>query len=467
MYRILFTRTPKPYIHYYYRRPILFLPVRPYHVSSIQRGEDYYKLLGVERRATKDEIKKSYRKLAMLYHPDRNKDNKEAEEKFKRMTQAYNVLSDEKQRQVYDQFGEEGLQGGGVDPFGGRSPQEFWNSFEGGFPGFGGFGFDSPFGFGGGGARRQKPTHTPNMEHVLPITLEELYSGAHRKLEFTQRIVCPTCNGNGTPKVGLDTTCATCKGTGIEVKVRKIGPGIVQQMQAQCTTCNGEGINIPKKDRCTTCDGKMVISQPKRLDVHIKPGMQSEERIYFRKEAHQSPGVIPGDVILILSETPHPVFIRKGHDLYMNHSISLIEAMGGFSIPIETPDKRKIRITVDSSSTIITNGDVKVIKGEGMPYLSQPSQKGNLYIKFNVISPTVPILDEAIIKTLETRLGQQRRRDTSRVDKEVRLLDAPVSVDFDAARRDRDKRDQEQKQERRKKTKVKDEDEGQNQCAQM
>jgi len=329
--------------------------------------------------------------------------------------------------------------------------------------------FENAFGFGGNSpTRRQKPTRTPDMEHVLPITLEELYTGAHRKLEFSQRIVCPTCNGNGTPKVGLDTTCATCKGTGIEVKVRKIGPGIVQQMQAQCTTCDGEGINIPKKDRCTACDGKMVITQPKRLDVHIKPGMQSDERIYFRKAAHQIPGATPGDVILILSETPHPVFIRKGHDLYMNHTISLIEAMGGFSIAIETPDKRKIRISVDTPSTIIANGDVKSIKGEGMPYISQPTHKGNLYIKFSVVSPSVPILDESAIKTLESRLGQQRRRDTSRVDKEVTLTDAPSSVDFEGARRDRDKRDQDQKQDRRKKTKPRDEEEGQqNQCAQM
>jgi len=302
---------------------------------------------------------------------------------------------------------------------------------------------------------------------VLSIPLNEFYNGAIRKVEFSQKVICTTCHGSGTPKVGFDSNCSQCKGTGVEMKIRKLGPGMIQQSQQECSQCGGKGTFIPKKDRCTTCDGQGIVTQSKRLEVNIKPGMNPGERIYFRKEAHQSPGATSGDVILILSEAPHPTYIRRGADLFMTQNISLVESLGGFSIPLETLDKRRIKIKLDPNSHIIANGEVKLIKGEGMPLQSIPSQKGNLYIKFNLTFPKTAILDDKSAKNLETQLGQKRRQDTSG-DKEVILQDTTGSTgnfDFEAYRKEQERRDQEIKYQRRKKSK--EDEEGQPQCTQM
>jgi len=453
--------------------PRPYAPSRAFHASSRLQKEDYYELLGVPRGSTQQEIKKAYHKLALKYHPDKNKGNKEAEEKFKRMTMAYNVLSDEKQRQLYDQYGEEGLNAGG-DPFHGMSPDEFlsdlFNNF-GGFPGggFPGGGFPGGgFGFPGGMNQRKKPSRTPDLEHVISITLNDFYTGITRKLEFNQKVLCATCNGNGTTKVGLDSQCGQCKGRGFEMKTRKVGPGMIQQYQQECSQCHGEGIFIPKKDRCPSCDGRMIVTQAKRIDVVVKPGMSSGEQIVLRREAHQAPGATTGDVIITVEEIPHSTFIRKGNDLYMTQNINLAEAMGGFSFIVETLDKRQLRIATEPKGNMISSGDVKVIKGEGMPYISNPSHKGNLYVKFNVTFPSIPILDEQAIKMLEGHLGQKRRAISAPGDKLATLSNTDSKYDFDALRKEQERNEQ-QKRRNRKSARMEEEQEGggRPQCAQM
>eukprot|EP01125_Pyxidicula_operculata_P018632 TRINITY_DN6630_c0_g1_i2.p1 TRINITY_DN6630_c0_g1~~TRINITY_DN6630_c0_g1_i2.p1 ORF type:complete len:465 (-),score=132.89 TRINITY_DN6630_c0_g1_i2:87-1481(-) len=440
--------------------------------SSRMTWADYYDLLGVSKSASQDEIKKAYRKLAMKYHPDRNKNNKEAEEKFKQISQAYSVLSDDKQRKMYDQFGEDGIKGmgGGGDPFGGMSPEEFFRQAFGGFGGGGGGPFDG-FDFGGfgfGGEKQRKPTRTPDIEHVLEVTLEELYTGVLRKVEFNKKVICNTCKGKGTTK-SMDTKCGKCRGQGVEVHLHQLGPGMVQQVQRQCTQCGGEGTYIPPKDRCSPCSGKGTVKQALNLEVKIDPGSQPGEVIVFPKEAHQAPDQTPGDVRFVIIEKEHPKFFRKGVDLYTTHDLSLTEALGGFSFSIELPNKKKVRITTDKSGKVIAPGDIKVIKGEGMPYKSNPSQRGNLYIKFNVETPKAQFLDEDTIQLLETKLGQKHNFDTSRVDHEMKLVDLPpgskLQFDVEEHKRERE-RQQEQFTRQKSKKKQQQQDQGP-QCAQM
>jgi DnaJ family protein A protein 2 len=415
--------------------PYLFLRKTPFHTSrpSLKAApteeKDYYKILGVERNASKEDIKKSYRKLALQYHPDRNKGNKEAEEKFKRMTQAYTVLSDDKQRQMYDQFGEEGLQGGG-DPFGGMRPEDIFNNIFGNFGGFGGF---NPF-----GNENVKPSRTPDIAHTMNVPLSEFYTGASRKLEFNQRIICPTCNGSGTNKPGVDTKCRVCNGSGVETRMRKMGP-LLQQLQTQCSSCNGEGIVIPKESRCAVCNGKFIISKPKQLEVKIKPGMQNGEKIIFRKEAHQSPGVTPGDVIVTLHETSSSPFVRIGSDLFYTCNINLSESLGGFSFPLEHLDKRILNIRTDPKGNIISHGSTSVIRGEGMPYYHNPTQHGNLYMKFNVTPPKAQLLDEDLLQIIQSKLSEKRRKDKAPSGKDV-VLSESANINMDQLRKAEEER---------------------------
>jgi len=245
---------------------------RNFFKSPILFGQDYYQILGVERNSSQDEIKKAYRKLAMKYHPDKNKGNKEAEEKFKSISSAYSVLSDEKQKNIYDQFGEEGLNGAGFDPMGGMDPTDFFSQV---FRDFGGGGMGDPFGgFGFGG--RQQPTHTQDMSHTIRVKLEDVYKGVTKQLEFNKKIICSTCKGIGSPNKSAVKKCATCKGSGVETIVRQVGPGMIQQQNITCRSCKGAGESIPKDQICGTCSGKKTIKSPKKLDIEINTGINND-----------------------------------------------------------------------------------------------------------------------------------------------------------------------------------------------
>jgi DnaJ family protein A protein 2 len=237
---------------------------------------------------------------------------------------------------------------------------------------------------------------------------------------------------------------------------------MVQQTQAQCSACNGEGIVIPKTDRCITCNGRFVISRPKQLEIKIKPGMHSGEQIVFKRESHQSPGVTSGDVIVTLQEVPSGSFVRIGNDLLYNVNINLSESLGGFSFPLETLDKRILNIRTDPKGNIISSGSTKIIRGEGMPYLHSPSQKGNLYIKFNVTIPQANMLDEETMKIIQSKLAEKRRITTAS-GKEILMTESAIPPNFDAMRREEDRRDEELKY---KKRKHKD-DEGMVNCSQQ
>lgn len=276
----------------------------------------YYDTLGVKPDASDSELKKAYRKLALKFHPDKNPDGAEQFKKIsqvlifynshglrKKFFKAYEVLSDEKKRRLYDQGGEEALQGGG----GGEG---FHNPFD---------VFDMFFGGGGGqrGERRVKPT-----VHSLRVSLETLYKGATKKLKISRTATCKLCNGRGGPE-GASKECTDCRGRGIKVRVMRMGP-MVQQVQSHCETCNGEGNIFSEKDRCKKCYGKRQYKEEEVIEVIIKPGMRDGEKITFEGKGDNVVGIDkPGDLVIVIDETEHQYFVRKNDNLIIQHTIEV------------------------------------------------------------------------------------------------------------------------------------------------
>jgi len=260
-----------------------------------------YDILGVSPEASENDLKKAYRKLALQYHPDKNPD---AGDKFKEITAAYEVLNDPKKREAYDQYGEKGLTENG----GFAGAEDLFSALFGGGGGF--------FGGGGGGRGRERERRGKDVPHQLKVSLEDLYRGKTSKLALQKTVICAECDGVGGKK-GSVKTCDPCNGKGVTIRLRQLGPGMVQQVQQVCSECGGEGETIKEKDRCKNCKGKKVEAQRKVLEVHVDKGMKDGQKITFSGEGDQTPGVIPGDVIIILEEKSHPIFKRKNQDLIM------------------------------------------------------------------------------------------------------------------------------------------------------
>jgi len=325
----------------------------------------YYDELGVKPTATPDELKKAYRKLALKYHPDKNPDEGE---RFKHISQAYEVLSNEDKRKVYDQGGEQALKEGGGGGGGGMfsSPMDIFDMFFGG-------------GRGRGRERRGK-----DVVHQLNVTLADLYNSRTRKLALQKHIICPKCSGVGGKKP--PETCTSCKGSGREVRIQQLAPGMVTQIQTTCGECRGAGERINAKDRCKHCEGKKVVQERKILEVTVEKGMADGHKIEFSGEGDQEPNIEPGDIIIVLDEQEHPIFKRKGNDILMTMNITLVEALCGFQKAITTLDNRTIVIS-QIPGEVIKHECVKFVPNEGMPHYKAPDMKGRLIIIFEITFP--------------------------------------------------------------------------------
>jgi DnaJ family protein A protein 2 len=388
--------------------------IKSFHTSAkvAAKKEDFYTMLGVGRNATSEEIKKAYRTLAMKYHPDRNPDPV-TQEKFKSITEAYTVLSDENKRRSYDQFGEEGVNAGGGG-MGGMTPEEiFAQMFGGGFgggggPGGGPFG-ESPFGSWGGmggmgGMGGQMERRTPDMEHVISVTLEDVYAGKSSLVDFTKQVNCGTCHGTGAKPPHKPSKCPTCRGTGTRVVTRQMG-GMIQQSVGECPACHGHGETIAPGHKCSDCHGAKVTSQNAKLNVNVPRGAKNGDTIVFPGEANQHPGAETGDVRVVIEVKPHPLFKRlKNDDLLIEQSISLANALSGYEFTVLTLDKRLLVIReIAGKGKIITPGSIRMIPNEGLP--SKSGRRGNLYIRFKVDFPQGTMISQTSIDTLmkETR----------------------------------------------------------------
>ncbi|XP_057313639.1 dnaJ homolog subfamily A member 4-like [Hydractinia symbiolongicarpus] len=357
-----------------------------------------YDILGVSPTSTPEEIKKAYRKLALKYHPDKNPDEPE---KFKEISAAFEVLSDEKKRSVYDKYGDEGLKESGGGEF--HSPFDIFDMF-----------------FGGGGRRRKPGEKAKGRDtvHQLKVSLEELYNGATRQLALQKNVICSGCNGIGG-KEGSVQKCENCNGSGVEVKLRQIGPGMVQQIQQPCRECHQTGEKIREKDKCKKCHGKKVNKERKILECKVEKGMKDGQKIVFSEEGDQAPDIEPGDIVIILDEKDHDVFKRNKHDLHMTMEIELADALCGFSRTITTLDKRELLIT-SNPGEVIRPGELKCVMDEGMP-VYRTIQKGRLVIDFKINFPKDKWLNNDKIPKLEKLLPPREKYVAADLSEEVHL----------------------------------------------
>jgi molecular chaperone DnaJ len=332
---------------------------------------DYYEVLGVSKSASEDEIKKSYRRLAMKYHPDRNPNDKSAEEKFKEAKEAYEVLSDSNKRASYDRFGHAGVGGAGAQGFGGGAG---FSDFASGFGGFSDV-FGDIFGdvFGGGRAKARKGE---DLLYELDLTLEEAVHGTETKIKIPTWVKCSECDGSGARKGTSATTCKECNGTGA-VHMQQ-GFFTIQQ---PCPTCRGRGRII--NDPCSKCRGQGRVQEQKTLAVKIPAGVDDGDRIRLTGEGQAGMhGTPPGDLYVQVRVRPHPIFTRHGNDLLCEVPISFVTAALGGEIEIPTLEGEvKLKIPAETQT-----GKVFRLRGKGVKPL-RGGTIGDLMCKVQVETP--------------------------------------------------------------------------------
>jgi len=335
---------------------------------------EYYDRLGIPPSASQAEIKKAYRIMAMKYHPDKNAGDPEAAEKFKECGEAYEILSDEEKREMYDRHGSQVFKEGGGR--GGMHADDIFRHF------FGGdiFGGGDPF-----SPRGPQKKKTKDIVHELRVPLNVLYEGGKRDVNVNKNVICTSCGGNGSNSK-KSYVCSTCNGNGFRVYIRQFGPGMITKQQAPCDNCSGTGESIPARDVCKTCSGRKVVNTTKTIHVDIEKGLTDGKKITLRGEASEAPGCIQGDIVIIIREEPHSIFKRDGVHLLMEKTVPLVNALTGFKFLVTHLDNREIVVDIPPGDILKPN-DARQIRNEGMPYYSRPYQHGNLFIKFKIKFP--------------------------------------------------------------------------------
>lgn len=343
---------------------------------------DYYEVLGVSKDADAGAIKKAYRKLALKYHPDRNPDDKEAEEKFKEAAEAYEVLSDEQKRARYDRYGHAGVSGNGGGGFrgsGGMTMDDIFQQF-GDIFGESGSPFDSFFGGGGRGRGRGTGQRGSNLRIKVALTLEEIASGVTKKIKVKKQVTCATCGGSGAKDSSSVKTCSTCRGAGY---VRQVKNTFLGQMQTTvtCPTCNGSGQQVTAK--CNTCGGDGRTQGEETMEIEIPAGVEEGMQLSLRGRGNAgAKGGPAGDLLINIEEKPHDYLQRDGmnlvHELYLNFA----DAALGTSAEVPTIDGQvKIKVPAGTQS-----GKIFRLKGKGLPSV-QSYGKGDQLIHVNVWTP--------------------------------------------------------------------------------
>ncbi len=357
-------------------------------------SKDFYKTLGVDKSAGADEIKKSYRKLAMKYHPDQNKDNAEAEEKFKEINEAYDILKDEQKRAAYDQYGSAAFDGSmGGHPGGGMG---------GGFGGAGAFSdiFEDMFGdfMGGGGQGRRGngPARGSDLQYTMDLSLEEAYKGKEAKIKIPVNDNCDACNGTGAENGAAPQACGTCNGAG---RVRQ------QQgfftIERTCPSCHGEGAII--KNPCKKCGGAGRVQKSKTLKVKIPAGVETGRRIRLTGEGEAGVRGGPrGDLYVMINVKPHKLFQRDSNNLYCRVPITITRAALGGEIEVPTIEGTRASVKVPAGTQ---TGQQFRLRGKGMSMLRSES-RGDMYIEIFVETPVnLNKKQQDLLRDLDNSMG--------------------------------------------------------------
>ena len=335
---------------------------------------DYYEILGVNKSAKKEEIKKAYRKLALKYHPDKNKGDKGAEEKFKEASEAYHVLSDDKRKANYDQFGHAAFQGAGGQ--GGFGNFDFSSSFTDIFEDV--FGDLGDFGFATGRSRRRSNNRGNDLRYDMSINLNDAFNGTEKKINYTTYKKCKTCSGSGAKPGSKPSVCNYCGGQG---KVRS-SQGFFT-IQQTCPQCSGEGEKITNP--CVNCSGMGKTQSDESVSVKIPKGVDDGTRIRLSGKGEAgNKGGGSGDLYLFVSVEPHSIFKRSEENLYYELPISIADAALGTTVEVPSIDGGKTKIKIPSGTQ---SGKQLRLKGKGMPILRR-NINGDLYIRIITEVPT-------------------------------------------------------------------------------
>ena len=363
---------------------------------------DYYEVLGIDKSASADEIKKAYRKLAIKYHPDKNPGDKEAEEKFKEAAEAYSILSDADKKAKYDQFGHAGVDGAAPDFSGGFGNLNdilndlFGGAFGGGFSGFGG-GFGG-FGGGRGGQRQQRVYRGRDIRVRVKLTLEEIAKGVEKEISIEKSVPCQECGGKGAKNSSDIKTCSACNGTG---QVQRVVNSFLGQTvtYSTCQQCGGEGKVITNP--CRTCGGTGLVRKRETIKVKIPAGVEAGMQLTIQGEGHAAKNNgINGDLLVVIEEQEHPNLKREGNNLYYTKIISMPDAVLGAEVEIPCLDG-PYKIKVDAGTQ---SGTVVRLRNKGLPTVNGYGGTGDLYVKFAVWIPKkLDREDKAIIESLRDK----------------------------------------------------------------
>ena len=323
-------------------------------------NKQLYEALELTTSATQDEIKKAYKRLVRVHHPDKGGDEK----KFKEVQAAYEVLNDPEKRKMYDKYGLEGLKSGGMS--------------------HGGFGDIFDIFFGGG--RRQGPRQTPQLKPTvvgMKVSLEDVYHGKMGHVDVDRKVLCEGCNGKGGSEV---EKCTGCKGRGVVIKMVQIGPGMYSQSQADCGDCKGTGEKIKKEHICKTCKGNKLLDKKEKVEVPVSPGIPENEKITIAGKGNEHPEYRTGDLIVIVQIENHNLFKRAKNDLILEKSIALIEALSGFELNLKHLNGQDVTIKTNPGD-IIQHKAARRIPDLGMPKYKEGFAYGDLIIVFDIVMP--------------------------------------------------------------------------------
>jgi molecular chaperone DnaJ len=337
---------------------------------------DYYEVLGVSKEATKEEIKKAYRKQDLKYHPDKNPGDKKSEENFKEAAEAYEVLSSDEKKARYDRYGHAGMgnNGGGFSGQGMTMDDifsSFGDIFGDAFGGFGGF---------GGGRRGQRVNKGSNLRVKVKLTLQEIAAGAEKKIKVNKYDTCDSCGGTGAADSSSLSTCSTCRGSG---HVTRLTNTMLGQMQTTsvCPACGGEGKTITKK--CTTCYGEGIVQKEEIIKINIPAGVgKGMQMTVGGKGNAPRRGGINGDLLVVIDEDEHPELIREGNDLIYNLFISIPDAVLGTHVEVPTVDNN-VKIKIEPGTQ---PGKILRLRGKGLPEVNGYG-RGDLLVNVNVWIP--------------------------------------------------------------------------------